>query len=389
MVSRSTSTSSSIKIRRKSSDHYVPPPPQPREPCSYSLRSRFKSPNNHRHPIMDNQSPLPSDQTVVEDGDAKETQKSLNFCRAADLPARDAKERLLKSSILSRRADLPAWYRDGMNPYILSGYRQATYSYRLCIDSLFYIHNETGNVYSHFFGSLLFVYLMVSLHLESVSSITTLTTGDHLVLSTFLFGCVICMGLSGGFHLFCCHSNEVSLKWNRVDYIGIVLILFGSLCPIVFYGFFCDAFYQKVYFAVISVFGLFTGYIVLTPRCHGPRFRVLRSLVFTLQGSFILLPYLHSSLLHGFEFTRQSLSFPWLVLMAITILSGTVVYNARIPEKWYPGRFDYWINSHQIFHIAVIGAAMLQYQGALSSALFWHSRNPTCSLSVEEMLSMK
>lgn len=112
------------------------------------------------------------------------------------------------SVLLFHLTDLPAWYKDAVNPYILSGYRQATYSYQRCIDSLFFLHNETGNIYSHLFGSLFFIYLMVSLHLQSISSITTLTTGDHLVLSTFLLGCVVCMGLSGGFHLFCCHSHE-------------------------------------------------------------------------------------------------------------------------------------------------------------------------------------
>jgi len=38
--------------------------------------------------------------------------------------------------------DLPQWMRD--NPAIVTGYRRATNSYRKCMRSLLYLHNETG-----------------------------------------------------------------------------------------------------------------------------------------------------------------------------------------------------------------------------------------------------
>ncbi|KAJ3195227.1 hypothetical protein HDU67_004431, partial [Dinochytrium kinnereticum] len=46
------------------------------------------------------------------------------------------------------------------NIYIKTGYRRIQYTYRGCYRSLFYLHNETGNVYTHLFGALLFLLLV-------------------------------------------------------------------------------------------------------------------------------------------------------------------------------------------------------------------------------------
>ena len=49
-----------------------------------------------------------------------------------------------------------------------------------------------------------------------------------------------------------------------------------------------------------------------------------------------------------------------LVSMATTYIAGTIIYIIKTPERLNPGFFDLWLNSHQLFHVFVIGAA-LQY----------------------------
>lgn len=51
--------------------------------------------------------------------------------------------------------EIPSWQQD--NEYILSGYRQTTGSYKNCLESLKYIHNETVNVYTHVIGAAIFL----------------------------------------------------------------------------------------------------------------------------------------------------------------------------------------------------------------------------------------
>lgn len=49
------------------------------------------------------------------------------------------------------------------------------------------------------------------------------------------------------------------------------------------------------------------------------------------------------------------------VIMGILYLSGLSFYIKKIPEKYFPKRFDIWLNSHAIFHIFVVVAAGVFY----------------------------
>jgi hypothetical protein len=34
---------------------------------------------------------------------------------------------------------------------------------------------------------------------------------------------------------------------------------------------------------------------------------------------------------------------------------GAIIYANRVPERWFPGRFDLFCHSHQIFHVSLRG----------------------------------
>lgn len=51
-----------------------------------------------------------------------------------------------------------------------------------------------------------------------------------------MLGCITCLSLSALYHLFCCHSLELSREWNKLDYIGIVVMIVTSFFTPVFYG---------------------------------------------------------------------------------------------------------------------------------------------------------
>lgn len=42
-------------------------------------------------------------------------------------------------------------------------------------------------------------------------------------------------------------------------------------------------------------------------------------------------------------------------------LCGAVVYASQVPERWYPGAFDYVGGSHNLWHIAVLGGILFHY----------------------------
>jgi hypothetical protein len=65
---------------------------------------------------------------------------------------------------------------------------------------------------------------------------------------------------------------------------------------------------------------------------------------------------------------------------------GAALYAARIPERWKPGAFDLFFNSHQIFHCAVVIAALLHYWG-VRILLHWRDTTGGCSLPFEALIA--
>jgi len=79
---------------------------------------------------------------------------------------------------------LPAWLRD--NDYLVHGHRPQLHSFAECFRSIFRIHTETGNIWTHLIGSwfiiiifllerykmltiYLFVYFLIIVHQPSAS----------------------------------------------------------------------------------------------------------------------------------------------------------------------------------------------------------------------------
>lgn len=47
--------------------------------------------------------------------------------------------------------------------------------------------------------------------------------------------------------------------------------------------------------------------------------------------------------------------------LSVILQLGAVTYACRIPERWYPGKFDIMGHSHQLWHAAVVLAAWVHY----------------------------
>jgi adiponectin receptor len=105
--------------------------------------------------------------------------------------------------------ELPEWMQD--NEYIRKFYRRPTFSYSKCIKSLGYLHNETGNIYSHGIGAGIFLAL-AGISVKILYQQTTTRWSDAFVLYLFIACAVACLTLSASFHMFSCHSAKVSYK---------------------------------------------------------------------------------------------------------------------------------------------------------------------------------
>ncbi|XP_061837363.1 progestin and adipoQ receptor family member 4a isoform X4 [Nerophis lumbriciformis] len=174
------------------------------------------------------------------------------------------------------------------NKYVLTGYRPVS-SVQDCIRSLFYLHNELGNIYTH----------------------------------------------------------------------GALPILYSTLL--------CYPLIRMVALAVYILLSSHAIYCAVTARSSVRR---LRSFAWQalFRFSFFLMRWAGvgggspNSLRH------------FLTMDALAVLGG-VINIARIPERFRPGLFDYWCNSHQIMHVLVVGSILYLHWGVLDDLLWINSYN--------------
>ncbi|KAJ3302836.1 hypothetical protein HDV03_004525 [Kappamyces sp. JEL0829] len=282
--------------------------------------------------------------------------------------------------------DMPPWYV--ADSFLVGGYRRITQSWRGCLVSLFYLHNESGNVYTHLLGALGCAPLAYVLFSDWMAAVPTTSLGDYLSHFTYLVGLLTCLSLSTLFHLCCCHSKRVSMVTNKADYIGIVALQVGSFVPAIYYGFYCDAFYQTLYITSIVLLGLVTIYVTVGPKFASAQYRWLRTGLFTLFGALGVFPLAHHVGRYGLAMAKDSFSIDLVLLMGMFYLFGAFIYAYRIPERWLPnGTFDIFGHSHQIWHCFVLAAALSHFWGIYRTYIWWHTYNPFCSVSDAEMIS--
>ncbi|TPX71306.1 hypothetical protein CcCBS67573_g06239 [Chytriomyces confervae] len=267
--------------------------------------------------------------------------------------------------------DMPAWYQH--TPYILTGYRRIQHSLMGCLESLRYLHNESVNFYTHALGAVAFSLLQLHTHYTVLNNDSSASTmADSIVFGVFHFSAVFCLTMSAQFHLFCCHSQGVQRACMKCDYVGIVVLIVGSMFCSMYYGLYCYPRMQVLYMGITALAGVVTIFINTSEHFAGTNYRPLRTMLFISIGLIGLIPIAHAmiSLDDTMETLLLSVSAPNIALETFSYLFGATLFLFHIPEAWYPGYFDYWFHSHQIFHVAVLFGAWFHRAGLLEAFLW-------------------
>ncbi|CAL8093824.1 unnamed protein product [Orchesella dallaii] len=234
---------------------------------------------------------------------------------------------------------LPNWLQD--NDFLVRGHRPPLPSVTECFKSIFRLHTETGNIWTHLLGCLAFVgvatWFLTRPSLE-------IQLQEKLVFTAFFVGAISCLGLSFAFHTLHCHSEFVGKLFSKLDYVGIALLIMGSFFPWLYYGFYCEKSLQIFYFSVTFVLGFTSIVVSLWDKFGEPRFRPLRAGLFVGFGMSGVIPAVHYALAKGWIHAISKASLGWLILMGVLYVLGAVVYAVRIPERWFPGKCDIWVS---------------------------------------------
>ncbi|NXM74145.1 PAQR1 protein, partial [Serilophus lunatus] len=271
---------------------------------------------------------------------------------------------------------LPDWLKD--NDYLLHGHRPPMPSFRACFRSIFRIHTETGNIWTHLLGFVLFLCLGILTMLRP-NMYFMAPLQEKVVFGMFFLGAVLCLSFSWLFHTVYCHSEKVSRTFSKLDYSGIALLIMGSFVPWLYYSFYCSPQPRLIYLSIVCVLGISAIIVAQWDRFATPKHRQTRAGVFLGLGLSGVVPTLHFTLAEGFVKATTVGQMGWFFLMAVMYITGAALYAARIPERFFPGKFDIWFQSHQIFHVLVVAAAFVHFYGVSNLQEFRYGLEGGCT----------
>lgn len=256
------------------------------------------------------------------------------------------------------------------NRFILSGYR-AHLTTRQTIASFFHVHNESGNVWTHGGAFVVFTLLWLKGLLYDFP-----LDEQFLWLCQYL-SCAVCMAMSVTYHLAQCHG-ECSIAsysyWLGLDLRGIVFAYVFSSVRRIWYSLYCHQHLRMVSFAALLV-GLAVVLVAFSARF------VMQSAVARVLAFGSLMCLVNVSTVFMVVMQSGSPTGRTLHLCAIALqVVGSGLNAARIPERFWPGRFDLFLNAHQIMHFFSLFGIMCTWEGCTYD--MYHARTLGCPAPV-------
>ena len=117
---------------------------------------------------------------------------------------------------------------------------------------------------------------------------------------------------------------------NQLDYLGIVILMWGSTIPSIYYGFYCDSPLQKIYWANVSFLATLCVVATLHPEFRHPTLRPYRAAMYAGLSISAVGFVVHGLILYGWQTQNRRMSLDWMALMALFNLAGAFTYAVRV-----------------------------------------------------------
>ena len=163
---------------------------------------------------------------------------------------------------------LPNWMKG--DPHIRLGYRRQLGSFSDCFWSLFYLHNESVNIWSHLVPAICYLGLLLKLDVETIHIGIKIRAMDKAVFQLYVVCTVGCLLLSAIYHCTNSHSEYISRCFLKLDYLGIVLHVMGTIVSAAYFGLYGNPVLQGLYILLSVVCTVCAFYLLLRNDIDGP-----------------------------------------------------------------------------------------------------------------------
>ena len=254
-----------------------------------------------------------------------------------------------KHHILLHKDEVSPVYHE---PFIITGYRRTGTSVLGSIRYAFVLHNDVGNFWTHFVPFVIWVSWLVWLAMYHID----FTDPYYYPLLCFWAGSCSYTLFSSVAHLFSNISFNVRTVCFILDYLGIAMFGLGGSIVVFFHEQSVNSPFYKYQGLMLSLDIALA--INATLLCGLSQFYWIK-FSYSIRAIFFSLPYVAAvaplsqrlivCLSTGNECVPETLTLHFLALLLTFIL--TFFFVTKIPERFYPGKFDYFFQSHQLFHV--------------------------------------
>lgn len=243
-------------------------------------------------------------------------------------------------------------------PAILTGYRVPNMAWKYYFFSLFQLHNETVNVWTHLIGTCIIVSKLYGYFDEFDLH------RDNVLGTLLIFGvtCIIGLMTSAMVHLLHGKSPYVHIVAFMIDYIGATFCSFGSGIMGV-YGLSEKSVYDCLEYFYLPLLTI-SSYVNFVNLCgakilygHDP-YNLNRKYMFlfgmSIQAIINMAPFAPRYVQCFYDETCSMTSLNHLTAIQIVFVLEALTFTAHQPEKTWPGKFDIVGHGHQIFHVLIV-----------------------------------
>lgn len=253
-----------------------------------------------------------------------------------------------------RYEDTPEFLKDKSGA-VRSGYRPQL-TYRQCIASLGYLHNQSGNVWVF----IAKIPLSAVACAAACAHVASHGDGQHTLPFAVLFAaCLVHTPVSVAYHLFMCVSPRVKMALNRADYSLIFVMVVMISYTLGYFSMHCAPELRAWQMVATAAPAAANVGLALSPLyAKANQTRALRTFFSAIVITLALMPVFYDAA-YGHKTPYNSAS--WGLASCFSYVAGAAIWIARFPERWFPFTFDNHLNSHAWMHVAIAASHLLFY----------------------------
>lgn len=139
-------------------------------------------------------------------------------------------------------------------------------------------------------------------------------------------------------HTFRCHSEKALKLGDKLDFQGLVMMIWGATVPLIYYAFTCNLDIQIGYWTLTSLAALFCTFFNFHSSFSKPHLQPARALSLGLLALSFFIPVVHSLAAYGLAVQTRRLALQWIVytLICHTFCAATYATDVgtHLCEPW-------------------------------------------------------